>query len=716
MAQCYLSVGELSECRAALMAAVVSLHGEKDHKAYEELGEADFRSRYWRQRKLHSLNAFWRNAQGKGQKAKAAQPPGRDGAAAKRKEKPSPHLELAIAYELLAQVSMQEHCPEQAGYCAMRALDIGKSLPTITPVVGRAYASLMLVESASEKSSSWMVARYKRKALETCEKLNELGQLSYTLHAAGVHDAGQARWASAQDNLGQAAAYAAKLKDMRQWEESVCHQAHMEFYHGRFALSKDLYAQALQSAQKRGDNQIEMRCNAGIAGALLVANDIEGALSILQSPKGKSNGQLALALLRSGRHEEALAKAMLLMDRFKGKRTKYYVLKAYASTAEVILKLLEEALSRRASISSAATSPDDAAGGGATGGATGSAAQDAAAGAATGTSSPVRLHDPESLTRLAEEWTDKLAQFGNIYPVAKPRALLLRGQLLVVGALGSDARRKQGLQTFRASLATARQLTMPYDEGLAEYELGKHGDTETPGQVAARHKHLQNAQELFEQCGAAYDVQRCRLQLKRVSTAGAADGGGGAAKDASPLHQRGDGGDGGGDFKPRPTLFPAAHADAGSEHDDDDGEDTWRVGAHATEEARKSRTSNNLDAVSEDNVSLSSAASATSAPSEVKSYSAIEAKAKAGVRMSARERYAAEGCSMGCGSEPNSMASESRVPASARPALGGATPGAQPPTQVLERDKSASDRTHKKGQRVEQQGSSLGALDDPMMA
>ena len=71
---------------------------------------------------------------------------------------------------------------------------------------------------------------------------------------------------------------------------------------------------------------------------------------------------------------------------------------------------------------------------------------------------------------------------------------------------------------------------------------------------------------------------------------------------------------------------------------------------------------------------------------------------------------------MGCGSEPNSMASESRVPASARPALGGATPGAQPPTQVLERDKSASDRTHKKGQRVEQQGSSLGALDDPMMA
>ena len=54
--------------------------------------------------------------------------------------------------------------------------------------------------------------------------------------------------------------------------------------------------------------------------------------------------QLALALLRSGNREEALEKCMLVKDRFKGKRTKYYVLKAYASTAEVILKLLEDAL------------------------------------------------------------------------------------------------------------------------------------------------------------------------------------------------------------------------------------------------------------------------------------------------------------------------------------------------------------------------------------
>ena len=60
-----------------------------------------------------------------------------------------------------------EHQRVQAGYCAMRALALGQSLPCLTPVVGRAYASLCLVESAAEKSSSWTISRYKRKALET---------------------------------------------------------------------------------------------------------------------------------------------------------------------------------------------------------------------------------------------------------------------------------------------------------------------------------------------------------------------------------------------------------------------------------------------------------------------------------------------------------------------------------------------------------------------
>ena len=37
-----------------------------------------------------------------------------------------------------------------------------------------------------------------------------------------------------------------------------------------------------------------------------------------------------------------------MKERYKGPRTKYYVLKNFSSTAEVFLKLLEESLQRQA--------------------------------------------------------------------------------------------------------------------------------------------------------------------------------------------------------------------------------------------------------------------------------------------------------------------------------------------------------------------------------
>ena len=43
----------------------------------------------------------------------------------------------------------------------------------------------------------------------------------------------------------------------------------------------------------------------------------------------------------AGRPKEAYAMALKVTDRFKGRRTKYYVLKGFLSVAEVVLSLLE---------------------------------------------------------------------------------------------------------------------------------------------------------------------------------------------------------------------------------------------------------------------------------------------------------------------------------------------------------------------------------------
>ena len=476
------------------------MSAEKDTAAFNALSEADFKSRYWRQLWGHRLRHFMGG------------------------ESSSQPLETAIAFELLAQVSMQEHKREQAGYCAMRALRLGRSLTEITPVVGRAYASLCLVESAKEKTSKTTIAKYKRKALDTCTELNELQQLSYTLLTFGGLAAGEASWDDASDNLKQSASIAERLKDKRQWEESLCHQAHLEYYRGGFSESKALYEEASASAKSRGDKQIANRCSAGIAAVLLAMDQVDGAMAILE--KTNSFGQLALALLRSGRRDEALQKALLVKDKFEAVRsTKYYVLKGFVATAEVILKLLEDALTRQAALQAEA----DARAARTTMGLRGvSARRRASAKEATrrrssdqmnegSSTGGVRLDDVEALTKLAEQWIEKLEQFGNIYPVARPRALLLKGQFQLLQYIeqqaGDGKLTAKALSTFRKSLQCAKSLSMPYDEALALYELGKH--SEELQLEKERSKHLSQAMELFEKRGAAYDVNRCKLQLDR---------------------------------------------------------------------------------------------------------------------------------------------------------------------------------------------------------
>lgn len=267
-------------------------------------------------------------------------------------------------------------------------------------------------------------------------------------------------------------------------------------------------------------------------------------------------------------------------DRFKGRRTKYYVLKAYASTAEVILKLLENALAQRRQVgakerqtkilASAAAAKEDKkkermsrmtqmppkAGSGESHTSTPTGTQRASG---TAEEAAVMVEDPDALEKIAQEWLDRLAEFGRIYSVAKPRALLLHGQFLETMGSGS-AKQKQAHAAFKTSLDVARKNKMPYDEALALYELGKHAEAHQN-----RMNNLKRAQDLFEQCGAMYDFERCRQQLQRAERSKSGSAG-------SAGHPNGNGG------KQQQTAFgdlddtfnehPAGDSDGNREVDD----------------------------------------------------------------------------------------------------------------------------------------------------
>jgi len=217
-------------------------------------------------------------------------------------------------------------------------------------------------------------------------------------------------------------------------------------------------------------------------------------------------------------------------------RTKYYVLKAFASTAEVILKLLEDSRNlpqRTSKVSHQSTfsvkrASDRVRSAGSVFSSPrmrrivslvsvfGKRADDVPS--VSGQRSEVQLDDWEALNALAVEWIEKLEQFGGIYPVAKPRSLLLRGRYLLLtrgntGEIGGLGRGNSGLSFLRQALASARSLAMPYEEGLAHFELARVATSKVEV-----NKHLQVAKKIFDEVGAKHDSQRCDDSLSISSS------------------------------------------------------------------------------------------------------------------------------------------------------------------------------------------------------
>ena len=342
--------------------------------------------------------------------------------------------------------------------------------------------------------------------------LGEQGLLSNTLMVAAVNEAGQGSWSAAVSNLHEAIQISKEIGDKWQWEESTSHMAHLEFYRGHFGASRLLYEQASASAKIRRDKKMINRCQAGIASILLATGDFGGALQILRTTN--SYGPTALALMRAGEQGEAYSMALKVKDRFKGRRTKYYVLKSFVAVCDVFLQLYESSVRNRdldrkmsdrqsssksgridatlpAGSSSARALPKSAA----TFLSSPPSNQRVSGGSAGESSSAEpeqQAEDPDTLQAMCQEWIDKLTQFSTVYALASPRTLLCRGRLRLIS--GSPA---EGLKLLRKSQQLAAKMQMPYDEALALQLLSRH----TKGSARESQQAAQEAQQIFARLG-----------------------------------------------------------------------------------------------------------------------------------------------------------------------------------------------------------------------
>jgi len=112
-----------------------------------------------------------------------------------------------------------------------------------------------------------------------------------------------------------------------------------------------------------------------------------------------------------------------------------------------------------------------------------------------------------SLRKLARQACKGLRGYARVFPIARPRALICQG---LYGWLRGNPR--QAHKTWRKAQARAENLAMPYEQGLAHYEIGRHLPVDDPG----RGEHLSRAVDIFSRLDAAWDLDRARQQSQLV--------------------------------------------------------------------------------------------------------------------------------------------------------------------------------------------------------
>jgi hypothetical protein len=115
-------------------------------------------------------------------------------------------------------------------------------------------------------------------------------------------------------------------------------------------------------------------------------------------------------------------------------------------------------------------------------------------------------HQLKMLKRQARRACCALHKFAKVFPIGQPRAYLWQGTFEWLSGRPYVAR-----ELWQKSLTAAEHLAMPYAQGLAHYELGRH----LPPGAPARAGHLSQARDIFTQLGAAYDLEQVHMELSR---------------------------------------------------------------------------------------------------------------------------------------------------------------------------------------------------------
>lgn len=381
-------------------------------------------------------------------------------------------LELHRTYERLGRVHyvMMDLVP--LVYIAIHRLNLAERAGPPSEL-GRTYASAGVLTM----NFSYALARfYLDQARKIAQDEASLSTQAWLDLLSSLYHISLGQWTQAQAALEQGQALYVQLGDQRSWGDSQMMLGWIAYFQGNFSLGLKLFADLYPQASD--SNNIEQQGWAlnGQALNLLRWGRTDETVALLESatPLFKqmvtaSAGQfihyglLAKAYLRQGQVQLA-GQAAETVARLMAQTTFNVAFdgEAYTGAAEVYLALWESS-------------------------------RDLAA--------------AKALAKSARQACKALRRFADRFPIGRPSAWLWQGKYDWL-----NHQPRQAYQAWQKSLAQAQKLAMPYDEGLAHYEIGQHLPTDDP----SRPDHLCRARDIFHQLEAAYDLAQVEAILNQA--------------------------------------------------------------------------------------------------------------------------------------------------------------------------------------------------------
>ncbi len=395
-------------------------------------------------------------------------------------------LDAARAYEGLTQVYYFANETLPSLYAAFRSLNLAENAGD-SPELARGFIT---VGALSGFIPAHRIAQmYCTRAIKSVRHLNDAPAQMWVWLGAGMYYAGIGNWQRAGQLFSHIVDTAGQLGDRYRWDDGMGNLAIVKYYQGNFAASARLSDDVFASARRRDDphnqawalrSRVYCRLPAGeFTTAQAELRQIESLLAeeshiVDQALRIDTLALLAQVQTELGQREAALSAAGQALALLAGTSpVSYLSLPGYAGVACTYLRLWEQDIAQHSGRSP--HQPDSP---------------------AAGQRSPLAM--------AARRACKFLRGYARVFPVGQPQARLWQGLFE-----WQSGRRRVATEQWQQSLRQATRLKMPYDEGLAHYEIGRH----LPLTEAQRRAHLEQAIAIFERLAAPEPLRRAQEAL-----------------------------------------------------------------------------------------------------------------------------------------------------------------------------------------------------------